>query len=429
MKLSGLLALAATVVVAVATPIIESSLMAANIGQRSVESKRDVPEINHHLPANPDGLPLDPCKDKKVFNLGVWMVPIYGPYYMVHCDSTIAATLIPQAGAQTNEDCMKLCTHTDGCQGVVMTSANTCSLSTGGAGNLVSAKGISAWVATNFGKRSVDSTEAGNYNQAEIRNSRDVSTNKRELVGTHSNLDVCTGNRFNGYTITAPDGGQVFTIVCNYGLLASDLFVSSAGSLDDCARNCDAVEGCSAADLDTNTVCFMATGTYHGLTPMTGSIALVGASVLGRETRSWPDDKIRAPVVEKAVVKKDGNPIYDYDWVCTFDGIETPAKDIKSAYENLCWNRDGYPVKSSGEWLSNTLTINGNQIYIAVHSVPPHGKTFILYFDQCIWGFEAVMASCGPDGNQGGYIYYYNQFSTYLIGINGNTPNPCNGAC
>lgn len=73
------------------------------------------------------------------------------------CDYTIDATLTAQAGSFTNEKCMKLCSNTDGCQGVVMTSENACSLSTGGAGDLAKAHGVSAWVATSIAERSVDS--------------------------------------------------------------------------------------------------------------------------------------------------------------------------------------------------------------------------------------------------------------------------------
>lgn len=70
MKVTGLLALAAAVAPVMATPIIERTPVS------TIKERRAKP-----LPANPDGMPLDPCAEKKKFNHGTWMVPIIGPYY------------------------------------------------------------------------------------------------------------------------------------------------------------------------------------------------------------------------------------------------------------------------------------------------------------------------------------------------------------
>ena len=70
MKVTSLLALAAAVTSVTATPVLERSPVNA------VQERRSKP-----LPANPDGLPLDPCAEKKKFNHGTWEVPIIGPFY------------------------------------------------------------------------------------------------------------------------------------------------------------------------------------------------------------------------------------------------------------------------------------------------------------------------------------------------------------
>ncbi|KAK5122954.1 hypothetical protein LTR85_003519 [Meristemomyces frigidus] len=738
MKAFGLLAFAAAVAVTVATPIVERAPTNAIVEHRPT-----------HLPANPDGLPLDPCLEKR-FNHGLWVAPGKTPYYEVICDSTINAALTAQAGSITNEKCMELCNDMDGCQGVVITTENACSLSTGGAGNLVAAKGTSAWVATTIGERSIASPErngigsgnppldpcadsaknnflnwtapGGRTYQLRCNTILDVATyisgpddnarcmlacdstddclgvfqptgsgdcffaigqyvglstklgsaawiptyllpstdpgSKRGLNDTHIDMSVCTNNIYNGHTIPTPGGGELMKIVCNSGVLASSLvqFHAKKMSVNECLVGCkmnnDLSGNCVGVYLDKDGNCIMGLGTYNGLTPMQDSIALIPAAGARKDRRSQiegippssPDTKrelndrntalsvclhgqtvsnpyggewmqvvcnygvlatnlityekegmtfedclincqinycvgvylyksnycivgtgtyngltrvddatalipasiplrersasIEGKVVEPTMEERDSSycpsmneqqitdasgstyeiscditladlqvlgygmtadrcttacdnqadcifatlqpngecgsltnplgpvvpspmtgamtfkriyktdprsstgvetiekrqlPIDRYDWACTYAGDEAPISNLNTALESFCSQYDGYPVEAGGAWLGNTWTVNGYQIWCAVHNAPG-GKSFPITYNECIWGFQAVRDSCSPDGqlshgSQGGYAWFYAQFTTYLIGINGNAPDPCNGSC
>lgn len=79
-------------------------------------------------------------------------------------------------------------------------------------------------------------------------------------------------------------------------------------------------------------------------------------------------------------------------------GVQPPISVVEDAYESFCNKFDGHTVAADGTWTNNTWTIKGNLVYLAVHAAGPNGKAFVLSYNNCIWGFEAVRDSCSING-------------------------------